>query len=377
MAIFDPNFTQKDPNAPAPIQGSGGGVVAGSAAGAAPKAQGSGFTNLQKYVTANQGSSGDMAGAVAQNLSGAAKQGITGINNSASQFNQGVDQATTDFNPHTYDMIKTGNLGSQDQQALKGAYQGQYTGPSMTDYQDKANTGRQQLSGALGDIQGTQDQAMRQTLLQQQYGQGGQYSHGQSSLDSALLGADPQAKSTLDKLRGDYSGFSNYADHKQNEAQDRINAAAGQTQAIQQHVQGAVGDSQAAVDKELARRQTKANAPSVDNIINQRDMNHLNALSTISGQPNSHTILGPNVVPVVQNTAPTLGLPDTASSGGGGGDNSKQRVAQPTPIWRTLSDMPVEHEHGQSSASGPVAMEYEHGQQTRYPYIYQSSKGDR
>lgn len=171
--------------------------------------QGTGFTNIQRVIGANQG-----------NKLGAAVVG--GIQKVGEQAQQGVNQAKQDYNTQ----LQQNQLGSPENQAAstglinramsggtisdKEAEQaakfrgGQYTGPT-----DLANSnvllGRAAEAEQLGKLGASE--GGRQGLLQRFVG-APQYTQGQQKLDTLLLGANSNA---LNQARGATQGLSGQA----------------------------------------------------------------------------------------------------------------------------------------------------------------------
>lgn len=168
----------------------------GTARVAKPQPKGTGFTNIQSIIKANQG-----------NRLGQAVAG--GVQNQASQVRQNVQQAGQKFGQE----VQAKKLGAADQEAATGIINrasklaagenlsdqeqaraqtymsGDYQGPR--DIENSAQlAGRAAEAEQLGRLGGTE--AGRQGLLQRFVG-APQYSFGQQKLDNLLLGANQGA----------------------------------------------------------------------------------------------------------------------------------------------------------------------------------------
>lgn len=209
----DPNYqntnqnqggASQDNNAPqgagAPPAQSGseqsGGASGGSGApsGATPAGTKSGsFTNLQSYLTANQGynkDQGGLGGQVYQNLAQQGQNLQGDISKGYDTFNQQAQAATNQYDPTKTQSVLNdpskyvsdpNNVASWQSQ-LSGAY----TAPQYDANGQLASNAQnfQQTTNLGGSDSG------RAALLQQLYGTPG-YSTGQSSLDSLVMNANP------------------------------------------------------------------------------------------------------------------------------------------------------------------------------------------
>ena len=168
----------------------------------APKAQGSGFTNVQDYYGANQNN--NLSGAVSSGVQNTSNQANTGLQQSQNQYQQGYNTAQgyqqtgqnlyNNLNPYAQssawsndpnaanNAIQSANT-TQNQQAVTALGQG-YSGPTGL---NNANQLSAQASALQQLAQGLNTSGGRQAALQQFVGQG-QYTQGQQGLDSLLLG---------------------------------------------------------------------------------------------------------------------------------------------------------------------------------------------
>lgn len=166
---------------------------------------GSGFTNLQRYLSANQGNQlGQVVGGGIANAAQGVRSGITGA---ANQFQQGADagnlasDANQQARASVLQQISSGtNPQVTDDQAKQFATfrGGQYTGP-----RDLGDTSKLQNQAANAESlgRGTATASGRQGLLQDFVGSP-QYTQGQKSVDSYLLGQAPEIASARQKTLG-------------------------------------------------------------------------------------------------------------------------------------------------------------------------------
>ena len=158
--------------------------------------RGTGFTNLQQYLNANQNN--QLGNTISGGINNQIQNTQQGLNQANQQFQQGLESNA--FNTpqnQTYvnqtlqnaQNIQPGqNVGQQDIGKFQQFLGGQYTGPqSLSNAQMLA--GQAQNAQALG--QSTLSEGGRQALLQQFAGKSNpyqSYSQGQQNLDSLLLG---------------------------------------------------------------------------------------------------------------------------------------------------------------------------------------------
>lgn len=178
--------------------GSGSAAPAGASNVYNPnKQQGSGYTNIQKVLSANQGN--QLGSAVGQNLQNTETQAQQNLQSAQSQFNQQTqaNQANTQANqqlaqnvladPTQYVAQGTNTpsaANSQNASQFTNLLSGQYQGPT-------ALTNAQQLQNQAANVaqqgQALQTSGGRIGLLQQMIGNPN-YSTGDANLDSLLLG---------------------------------------------------------------------------------------------------------------------------------------------------------------------------------------------
>lgn len=225
MAIpYDPNLKKQQEEDAQQTESSGSGTVisgenasAGSDGGAGtadgqqkPSSSGS-FTNLQSYLTANEGRDfgGQVAGKVTEDVN-AATQAQSDAGNS---FKQKADAQTVNWNPDLVNKAKTdavsvANDPTQTAQ-FKQMRDASYGGPkSFVD--DSANYMNANAATQKGSQAGafTQDESGRKALLQNYYA-APKYNSGQQNLDNLLLQNDPNAQSKLSAASAQAAGLQN------------------------------------------------------------------------------------------------------------------------------------------------------------------------
>ncbi len=224
---------------PAPNAGAGSTPMGSSTASlAAPKGSGR-FTNIQKYISANQGASDRLAGGVNTKIQGQInpnlkktednlsniRQGIAsgrGLLDQGNQFNEQVQKAdfdaqgfaSNDDNVNQFNQFRTGQ--ALDEGALRN--QAQTSQQQALAAQQKT----QQLGQQFGSEQG------RQNLLKQTFSPGRNYTTGQQRLDGLFLQqATPQMKSIEGSIRDAANKFGSFNTQLGTET-DNVNSLAEQ-----------------------------------------------------------------------------------------------------------------------------------------------------
>lgn len=180
------------------------------AQGPAPKAGGNigGFTNLQSYVTANQGNDK----AIGDKVSGVVGGDATASDAAVSNY-QGAGSAAVDKGTVKLDTGLQSAVGSDPNSVLgdpsklsdwKKQLAGQYAGPKSAsevqgfgDAQKANQVVKEDLSAAGGGNIG------RQSLLDKAYGRAN-YTSGEKGLDSFLLGAGEDGQKSLADIQNNY-----------------------------------------------------------------------------------------------------------------------------------------------------------------------------
>lgn len=232
------------------------------------KQQGSGYTNIQKVLNANQGN--QLSSAVGNNLQNTETSAQSNLANSQNQFNQQTqaNQANTQGNqqlaqnvladPSSYtnqsNNPANAQQGSQFTNLLSGQYQGPTSLNNATNIQNQAANVAQQ-GQALGTSGG------RIGLLQQMVGNP-QYTSGDANLDSLLLGQSSspqlqQAKQQALTLQGQVgnavTGAAAQGQQQQAQAQQFGKALQGQ-------LGSDITSQTAAIQNQATQNQTANNA---------------------------------------------------------------------------------------------------------------------
>lgn len=164
---------------------------------------GSGFTNLQKVIGANQNN--QLGSTIQQGIGNQVNQVKAGVNNAQNQFNTQLNQNNTalDANQQKVNGILSSptTASDQDVKTFQDFQKGSYSGPqNLQDVDTLRNqaTNTQQLGQQIGSSGG------RLGLLQRFVG-GNQYTQGQQRLDNLLLGQT--GANELKQSRRDASGL--------------------------------------------------------------------------------------------------------------------------------------------------------------------------
>lgn len=175
-----------------PVQQSQGNASDGGATNNQPnnpnQQKGSGFTNIQKVMQANQGN--NLGSSIGNNIQQVGSSAQNNLRNAQNQFQQGTqqNQFNTDANNQlVQNVLNDPNAavnqtsGNQFQNLISGQYQGPQGLQNANELQGQASNVAQ-MGQALGTSGG------RIGLLQQLVGNNGEYTAGQANLDNLLLG---------------------------------------------------------------------------------------------------------------------------------------------------------------------------------------------
>ncbi len=217
--------------------------------------RGSGFTNIQNILSANQGNKlGQAVGTGVQNV---ANQANTGLQKQKQDFQAGTQQGLTTLgNEKTNEqsvLQNPTNASDQDVKNFSNYRSGQYAGPKdlgdITGLQNKAQEAEQ--LGRAGQSTGG-----RLGLLQRFVGQGNQYNAGQQNLDNLLLGQN--ANKDLSQARRSTFGLGNKVNTAQQAAQGTGQAVQGQYQNFADKTNQDIHAQQDPVMQQLAAQSTAA-----------------------------------------------------------------------------------------------------------------------
>jgi hypothetical protein len=281
--LTDPNLDEEDQNqAGAPPQAKGLGGEGGIIGAGAPQATGGGangqakaqqggqpaptssgaWTNLNRYLDANQGADARMGQGVrgvADTRAGDYQQKAQGVETAG---RQGA-QAATVTDSGVVGQLKAIGSGQGAQGLKKDAFEKQYnaaySGPQAAS--DTAGWGDAQT--AVGKVQGmgqmaSQGQAGRESLLNETYGTDGQrYQQGEKRLDSFILGGGQAGNQAVEKIGQDYGKYgenfqnlSRMLDDTYGKAKSATEATRLATRSAADEAKGALGGrfDQAALD---------------------------------------------------------------------------------------------------------------------------------
>lgn len=225
-------------------QGDTGGVGASGAAapgqtsqvkqGTDPQAS-AGYTDVGSYLDANQGGAEQMGNQVAGNLTDRYNQAKAGIDTSANDFINQVNQGYTkgqDTSGMLANAVQTASDPNQVS-AFQAQLNNSYTGPgSYGDYgtqQGKVNEAQQY--GNLGSTPGGMN-VLAQGL------EGPQASQGVNQLDTMLLSGSPGASQAIQTASQPYAGLDEYLDQYNTQGNAAIAANTAEANNAAQSAQG-------------------------------------------------------------------------------------------------------------------------------------------
>lgn len=224
MAYLPPqNTTAAEDQTGQQPQMSGGESTVSAGQGSQPastpaKTSSGSWTNLNKYLTANQGFTSNLGTGVAGQISGAGDTARSAISGASDVFNKLATSATPTIDQTLLQKAWT-DPTQVDPNAFNAQRYAQYTGPNTL-----ADTGNAELSQAYGNAVGAAQKAKqtgellnteggRQTLVGNLYGPGQFRGAGLTSLDAMLLQNDPnalaqaqQAQAGLGDIQGLFTG---------------------------------------------------------------------------------------------------------------------------------------------------------------------------
>ena len=232
------------------------------------KRQGTGFTNLQNLMNANQNNRlGDAVGSGVQNQF---NQAQNSLNSSQNQFNNDIGNAKSTYQNNQQqtqsvlgDVASGTNAAPTDAQTatFNNVLGGQYTGPTQLANQDtiQAQTANAQQLGQLGSSEGGKVELLKR------FAGGPQYTAGQSKLDSVLLGQ--QGNDVLTGLRRNASNLGSQANQDIVGAQQQGQELQGQTKqlatdtlaGLQGQYTGLMGDTQTGTQGTIQQQEANIN----------------------------------------------------------------------------------------------------------------------
>lgn len=255
-----------------------GGPVVAPRTGAAAKPKGTGWTNLQQYVSANQGNDARMASGVSDKVSNRAQDAQQTGQTFSSTTNQKVQSGTvnTDDNiiksindaPET--IVSDQNKRAAFDKQLNASYQGPNSVNEVEGFYDTDTKYNQtkDLANSARTFEG------RTSLLNDVYGRS-DYTGGEKRLDSFLLGqggAKPVTENIV-KNYGDNSEFTSSWQNLLGGLSSNINQGKATTDATKKITQDTYNSALGNIDSAFKTYNTKAEDT---NKINQTTWNTLN-----------------------------------------------------------------------------------------------------
>jgi hypothetical protein len=261
MATILDDQDEKDKAQNEQVLSNGSGTIEGqgssgaSAQGGQGQPGGGGFTNLQQYVTANQGNDAAMGQKVEQNVG----QNAQAANQNISQYQSGaenkVKQGTVTQDQSISDALKTSPEKIVADPNMKSAFDKQYNAQFTGDTQASAYQGYNEAQQAANKVQ-TQgqeaagDNASRRNLLNDVYARP-DYATGQQTLDSFLLGAGDQGQQSLKNINQQYGNYGQKAADASQSVQDQIQQGIDTSKATQEATRGLVNQQTGKYDAQF------------------------------------------------------------------------------------------------------------------------------
>lgn len=268
------------------------------------KPQGTGFTNVNNILSANQGN--NLGQTIETGINNAAQGVQQGLTNAAGSFNQGVQANLLNTSQNNQNVQNTVNNASnlqagqtidptqlaQFQTYTAGGYQGP-TGLQNADLLQGQAQAAQQLGQDVNSSGG------QQNLLQKFVGNG-QYTQGQQTLDQLLLG---QQQGALNQAQGNTFGLTNQANTAATNANQIANQAVDANKAFGQQAVLAAQNAQTPIT-------TNINNAITSDIQNQNQVQtNYNNLQKLLGESASDYSKANPVDPNNPNAAQSSGNP--------------------------------------------------------------------
>lgn len=173
-----------------------------------PTSSGS-WTNLQQYVTANDGNDAQMGNKIKSGVEQRANQASEMGNQYSTTASSQIDQGTV-RDQGIIDAVKTSPTAiTQDEQKraqFDKQWDAYYGGPQQTTDIEGYQQAGQQYNTVQDRAQNAQTQQGRQALLQDEYSRPN-YTRGENTLDSFVLGAGNQGRQVLGDINREYGNY--------------------------------------------------------------------------------------------------------------------------------------------------------------------------
>lgn len=240
------------------MQSQGGGGGSQQAQGQTKQTSSGSWTNLMDYVDANSGEDARMGEKVESNIAGRADQATQSGKVYQDSASQAIDQGTV------RDQGIVAAVGSnpvdvkqnQEEQFRKqwdATYGGPKAAQDVAGYQDTAA----QYRGVEDRAKNAQTHAGRQALLTDEYNRPN-YTSGEKSLDSFILGAGDAGKQTLANINQNYSNYASGWDDLVNTVQGDIQQGMDTTAQTRDATRGAVNDARSNLTSNFGDAQNQA-----------------------------------------------------------------------------------------------------------------------
>lgn len=230
------------------VDGSGANAPVQASGGSAPESQrggGSGWTNLQEYVKANQGADQRMGTRVEEHVGTKAGEATAAQGTFATNRDTGIQDGSVQWDQGTIDQLRDDasqfNEGSDPWQAYKTMYDAQYSGPQDYTQIDGFYDAEKGAMGVGRAVDQSRDFSGRKGLLDDVYGDGG-YTAGEKSFDSFLLGAGEGGRQSMQNVQQNYGQFGEAWEKMVNDTQTQINDARTATDKVRTDAQQALQD---------------------------------------------------------------------------------------------------------------------------------------
>ena len=257
----------------ASINSAAGGANPGAGTpGGASKPAGSGFVNLNKYITANQGNDAAMGQAVDKTVGGVAGQADTAASGYQAAASNNVASNTIKDTTGATDKVKglaSGNTWNGDDSQFSTLYNAQYKGPK--DAKEADATGYDSASSAFANTEGyaklADNNAGRKTLLTDTYKGPKAYNSGEKSLDSFILGGGQKGAEALSGIKDKWGNYSDKWKGVTGAIDNSItgdNGAIKTTDTTRNNFRQAVGGAQGSLEKDIEDATTKATTANTD-----------------------------------------------------------------------------------------------------------------
>lgn len=212
---------------------------------------GTGWTNIQSYLNANQSQAAGMGQQIANNVNTQAQNAQTGVNNLSQNFASQVGQATTNYDPNQVNNDISAALGMTSGSTFNPSYvsnfsnfaNASYIGPTNLDQENNYGTVSNNLNNALNTLSETGSEAGRDQLLQAQYGNDSAngYTQGENALDQGLVEGSEAAQKDLSNVASNWSGLGDSLNNANTQGLAGVTQARGTDAATRQAAAAALG----------------------------------------------------------------------------------------------------------------------------------------